>query len=77
MQDHSTQEQIKQLVLARLHVMPPDANISVGSEGEFTRDQLIQHVENNDDVGKKITAIEMEYLRLLKEGIFYGNSANN
>lgn len=77
MQDNSTQEQIKELVLARLQIMPPDANISVGSDGEFSRDELIQHVKNNDDIGKKITEIELEYLRLLKKGILYASTVNN
>ena len=77
MPDNKIQEQIKELVLARLQILPPDASISIGSEGEFTRDELIQHVKNNDNIGKKITEIELEYLRLLKEGIFYANSTNN
>ena len=77
MQDNSTQEQIKELVLARLQIMPPDANISVGSDGEFSRDELIQHVKKNDNIGKKITEIELEYLRLLKEGVLYASTFNN
>lgn len=77
MSDKTTEEQIKDLVVARLQVLPPDASISIGSEGDFTRDQLIEHVKNNDDIGKKITEIELEYLRLLKEGIFYASPTDN
>lgn len=64
-------EQIKDLVIARLQVLPPDASISIGSEGSFTRDELIAHVKKNDSLGKKITEVELEYLKMQKEGIFY------
>lgn len=74
MSDNTTQEQIKELIVARLQVLPPDASISIGSEGNYTRDELITHVENDDDIGKKITEIELEYLKALKEGIFYAQN---
>jgi len=37
----------------------------------FTRDELIEHVKEGDVVGEKITEVELEFLRSLKEGIFY------
>lgn len=64
-------EKIKQLVKERLLVLPPDALISIGSYGSFTKKELISHVEKDDDIGKKITEIEMDYLKSLKQGIFY------
>jgi len=38
----------------------------------FTRDELIGHVKDGDEVGEKITEVELEFLRSLKEGVFYG-----
>jgi len=32
----------------------------------FTRDELIEHVKDGDEVGEKITEVEMEFLRSLK-----------
>ncbi len=74
MSEEKLTEQIKELILARLQVLPPDASISIGSEGSFTRDELIAHVKRNDELGKKITEIELEYLKMLKEGIFYAQN---
>ena len=68
------QEEIKNLVIARLEVLPSDVSISIGSQGQFTRDELIKHVEKNDKIGKKIIEVELEYLQKLKEGIFYDQS---
>ncbi len=64
-------EEIKKLVIARLKVMSSNRKISIGSSGEFSKEELIQHVEREDEVGRKITEVQMEFLKSLKEGIFY------
>lgn len=64
-------EETKRLVIARLEGLPAGKKISMGAEGEFSRDDLIERVEKGDEVGERITEIQLEYLRSLKEGIFY------
>lgn len=59
-------EEIKQLVIARLEVLPEDTGISIGSEGEFSKDELIKRVQEGDDIGQKIVEVEMNYLQGLK-----------
>jgi hypothetical protein len=61
--------EIRKLVLARLSVLSEDTIISVGSEGSFSRDELISSVETGDELGNKIAQIEMEWLRSFKEDI--------
>mgnify|MGYP001559970151 CR=1 FL=1 len=63
-------EEIKNLVIARLEVLPRDKKISIGSEGSFSKDELIQHINQEDKIGKKIIEIEMEFLTSLKDGVF-------
>ena len=70
-------QSVKDLVLARLEILPPDASISIGSFGELSRDDMIAHVKKGDDAGKKIAEIEMEFLQQLKSGIFYEELASN
>ena len=65
------EQEIIDLVVARLQNLPSNKDISVGSSGEFTKDQLIEHVKKADEVGKKMIAIEMDFLRSMKDGIFY------
>jgi hypothetical protein len=65
-------EYAKELIIARLGVLPPNISIAVGSEGSFTREQLIQHVEDEDDIGKKFVEIELDFLKSLKEGTLFG-----
>ena len=60
-------EDVRKLVTARLSVLSEDTMVSVGSEGSFSRDELIKHVQTGDKVGSKIAEIEMEWLRSFKQ----------
>lgn len=64
-------QDIKELVKARLSVLPQNVNISIGLDGAFKRDELIRHVERGDSIGEKIIQVDMEFLRSLKRGEFY------
>lgn len=66
------EQEIKDLVIARLKTLPEGGGISIGSDGDFTKEQLIQSVEESTEIGKKIVEAEMAFLRALKEGSFYG-----
>lgn len=53
------------LVIARLKAIPPNIYISLGDEGSFSVEELIERVKALDDVGRKIVEIQLEYLRSL------------
>ena len=63
--------EIKQLVIARLQTLPEGMTISIGSEGDFSKEDLIKHVTAGDPIGQKIAEAEMDFLRSLKTGILY------
>ncbi|VVA44262.1 conserved hypothetical protein [Candidatus Roizmanbacteria bacterium] len=65
-----TDEDIRQLVVARLRSFSSNKKISIGSDGEFTGKELIEKVKANDEIGQKIVNIQLEYLRSLKDNIF-------
>jgi len=56
-------QEIKQLVLDRLKVLSPGTIISIGSEGDFTRDQMIENVEDSTEIGELFTEMQIEWLR--------------
>lgn len=62
-------EEIRKLVVARLKVLSSDILISVGSEGSFSRDELVKKVNEGDRVGEKLAEIQMGWLQSLKEGV--------
>lgn len=70
-------EEVKKIVIARLEVFPADKKISIGSMGEFTKEEMIKHIEKEDDIGEKITEVHLNYLRTLKKGIFYEQDFTN
>ena len=61
--------EIKELVMTRLSTFPSNKRIIIGKYGELTRDDMINHVRKDDEIGKKIIEIELAYLRALKRGI--------
>jgi hypothetical protein len=63
--------EINELVIERMKLFPSDKNISIGQDGNFTKDQIISHVKKNDEIGKKMVEIELSYLKALKKGIFF------
>ncbi|MEK7083786.1 MAG: hypothetical protein AAB932_00970 [Patescibacteria group bacterium] len=62
-------EEVRKLVMARLSVLSSDTIISLGAEGSFTRDQMVESVERGDSVGEKLAEIQMEWLRSFKEAM--------
>ena len=64
-----TDVDIRKLVIARLRMLSSGKKISIGSAGEFSRDELIERVEKSDKIGRKIIEIQLQYLRSLKEGL--------
>lgn len=70
-EDLSIEELEKQITLARLRQAPPTFKVSFGmSDGKFlSRDELIQQVQQNTDIGQKIIKVQMAYLKALKNNL--------
>lgn len=64
-------EQLKKIVLARLNVMPKDVSVTIGSEN-LTREELVKHVQSEDEVGKQMIEMELEFLKDMASGAIYG-----
>ncbi len=64
--------QLKELVLARLSVMPPDVSVSVGDKN-LDQKELTEHVQSEDEIGKQMMEMELEFLQDLASGAIYGN----
>jgi hypothetical protein len=64
-------DEIRRLVIARLKVLSPETVISLGADGSFSRDEMVQKVQEGDKIGEKLAEIQMEWLQSLKEGNLY------
>mgnify|MGYP001615338706 CR=1 FL=1 len=61
-------DDIKELVIARLEVMPSSYKLSIGSEGTFTTIQLIEHVRAEDHIGNQIARMQLNFIKALTTG---------
>lgn len=68
--DEKTKEDVKKLVIARIKASSDDLGISIGSVN-LTKEQLIENVEENNNIGKQIIEIQLEYLRDMASGAIY------
>ena len=57
------EEYIKKLVKERLHAMPPDVSFSIGNFGDYTRNQLIEEVDKETEVGKAAIEMQLTFIR--------------
>ncbi len=63
-------EELKELVIARLNVIPNGVKMSIGADGEFTRGELIEKVNEGGAIGQQIVKSQLEFLQALGEGRF-------
>ena len=61
----------KEIAIERLRQAPINFSISLGAiDGKFmNRDELIEEVEKESEIGEEIINIQIEYLRAFKKGI--------
>lgn len=66
--EKKTSEDVKELVIARLDVMPSNYKLSMGDQGTFTKDELISHVQADDSVGNQIIRMQLSFIKALTTG---------
>lgn len=66
-------KEIKLLVIERLKTLSSGRKISIGDEGSFSKDELIDHIKKGDKVGEKIIKVQMNYLRSFKTDFLKDN----
>lgn len=60
-------EDVKKLVLARLRRVSSDTIITIGSDGEFSKEDLISCVEEENEIGELFAKAQMEWVTSFKE----------
>ena len=61
-------QDIINLVIARLKTIPSNANLSVGSDKEpMSVDTLIEEVKKQTEIGKKLVESQLFFLRSLQD----------
>ncbi len=66
--ENKNDEYLKELVLARLDVMPQNFKLSIGNEGTFNKQQLMESVKKGDEIGKQVIDMQMNFIKALTSG---------
>ncbi|MBR3323517.1 hypothetical protein IKG16_01360 [Candidatus Saccharibacteria bacterium] len=69
-------DDFQKLVYTRLQTLPKGYTISIGDFGDISKEEALDHIVENDKIGKVLIQIDREYFDSLKSGEFY-NDINN
>ena len=58
---------LKEEVIARINSIPQDVKIVISPNDSYSRDEILEHIENGDKIGEKIISIELDYLKFLED----------
>ena len=62
--------ELKKIVLWRLDTIPANFKLSIGNEGTFTKEELRQHVEKEDQIGVTFAKMQLNFMKALASGEF-------
>jgi len=54
-------DETKAKVIERIKCIPKDVKISIDLNGIYSPEEIIEHINSKDEIGKKIIQIESEY----------------
>jgi len=64
------EEQLRELVVARLSAIPNNLQMAVGSS-QYTIEELIESVQKGDEIGNQLVELQVQYLKDLASGEIY------
>lgn len=71
----AAREQLKQIVVARLETVPSHLRLSVG-KSEYGKEDIIEHVQKEDNVGQQIMIAQLKFIQDLAKGNIYKDDQN-
>lgn len=69
MSTENISEKIKELVIAKIESnMPSNLKLSIGAYGSLTKEEIIEHVKEGDEIGRQIVRAHMSFLKAVASG---------
>lgn len=64
-------EEIKKLIIARIDArVPSNIKISIGGSGSMSKEEMIEHVKKEDEAGKQIVMLHLNFIKAVTSGEF-------
>lgn len=71
MSEEKIDPEIKKLVIWRIETsLPQHLKLSIGGEGSFDKEELKNHVEKEDKIGREIVNMQLRFIKALSSGAF-------
>ncbi len=68
-EDSKITEEMKEVVLARIEAqVPSNMKLFVGSSQGMGKEEIIKHIKDGDEIGKKIVLSHMKFIRAVAKG---------
>ncbi len=62
-------EKLKELIIARIEAnMSSNLKLSIGANGSMNKEQMIRHVADNDEIGRRIIQTHLNFMRAQATG---------
>lgn len=69
MKEKTILQKEKEVIIARLEATSPELFFSIGSDGRsFSKDELIEEINKDTEIGNNFVKSQFEFLRALKDG---------
>lgn len=63
--------EIKKLILWRIETgVPKHFKLCMGGKGTFSKDELKEHVEKEDEIGRDVIKMQLQFIKALSSGEF-------
>ena len=64
-----TSEKAKELVIFKIDTeMPNNLKLAIGSYGSFNKNEIIEHIKKDDEIGKQIVMSHLSFLKAVASG---------
>ena len=63
-------KEMKELALWRLETLPPNIRLAIGNKGAFTKEELKEHLQKEDEIGRLFVEMELNFIKALSSGEF-------
>jgi len=70
--NEKTKEEARELVIERIKAVSNNLKICVGSS-EYSKEEILKSLKEDNELGKEIIDIQLEYLRDIARGAIYQN----
>lgn len=64
------EKELKEVVIMRIDAIPSNLKLSIGNEKSLTKEEMIEHVKQEDEIGKQIINSHLSFMKAIAKGDF-------